>query len=602
MGDPEEQEKRSFTRQGHWILHPHRATAQTRPYKTPPHLTPTQKPPGPTRGNWRLALVYSRVTRILKSNNSSSLRRHALIFGLGIVLLLAGCREKVDRAVKQFNLGNEEYFAFDFTEAKELYETSLDLYPDLAMARNNLGNLYFRMEDFETAIDQFDLVLLDQPEYTKALYNRAIARGYEGDYPGAIEDFNWVISWFRYELERADSLCNVCQSIVVKNSVKDTVYLDDFPQPRTGREYGFSMLRDLIPPLEGVRVSLNYNGTFRNRYGESTTANNANWITLILDSSVTTQNFPECLDLFCRTAEQLNEDSLRATLEERYEAYHSRFYLLNKVARVSTTASDTLNFRTLWSRHALGIAHLMRGIVHQHLREYRAATADYNQAIYYRRDANSQIKARIRKGFYYMNLGNCFQAMATNRGDSSSAQLFRFAVANYDSVIADVQDTSLRLAARYERAVSLLGLYAAADPAQPRPNLDSIRQEFTALITINPSDSDFLTKLGNCWQGLQQLDSAVSAYSLALEVNPDDIDALFNRGNCFYAQGFPPTAIADYTACIERKPDYANAWFMRGNARFDAYDSTGAMSDFAKAGELGHPTAFWEMERLSQGL
>jgi tetratricopeptide (TPR) repeat protein len=280
-----------------------------------------------------------------------------------------------------------------------------------------------------------------------------------------------------------------------------------------------------------------------------------------------------------KAAEPLR-DSLKATREENYFG--------TKIGRLSTTATDSLEFRTIWLQHALVYVHNGRGMCLQKLRSYKGAINDFNYALKHNRDLKNDDSLKI--GEILLNRGNCYQAMAIQMNSPAGDTFYDLAIRDYESAIRNPEDTTYNLESLFQKAVCLMG----------KGYHELAKAEFDTIILINPSDPRPYVRRANCLQALGDIDGAIKGYTEALDLNPKQADPLFNRGNCFNALGLGSMAIADYTACLDLIPDYANAWYMRGITRIEAGDHAGAATDLVKAGESGHPDAFAKLGMLEQ--
>ena len=61
------------------------------------------------------------------------------------------------------------------------------------IARFNRGLLRFQVGDNNRAIEDFDVVIQQEPDNYMAYYNRALLRFETGDYRGAVQDYDVVL-------------------------------------------------------------------------------------------------------------------------------------------------------------------------------------------------------------------------------------------------------------------------------------------------------------------------------------------------------------------------------------------------------------------------
>lgn len=119
------------------------------------------------------------------------------------VISLCSCDFEPNSGIKHFHSGNFRFYQLQFEEASENYEKALHQMPSLAMARHNLACSWLCKEEFGSAINEFDALLTDYPDWGKAYYNRALAYGFSGKPDAAIQDLDAAIVRFRRELAKA---------------------------------------------------------------------------------------------------------------------------------------------------------------------------------------------------------------------------------------------------------------------------------------------------------------------------------------------------------------------------------------------------------------
>ena len=83
--------------------------------------------------------------------------------------------------------GNEAFKAGDYEESICYYDNSIEITPNAA-AFNNRGLAKLKLERYYKAIQDFDVVLKEEPSNIKALLRRSSAREKLGDINGALED------------------------------------------------------------------------------------------------------------------------------------------------------------------------------------------------------------------------------------------------------------------------------------------------------------------------------------------------------------------------------------------------------------------------------
>lgn len=95
------------------------------------------------------------------------------------------------------------------------------------------------------------------------------------------------------------------------------------------------------------------------------------------------------------------------------------------------------------------------------------------------------------------------------------------------------------------------------------------------------------------------LAGAIADYNKAIETLPNNAIAYGNRGNLKRDKGDVEGALADYAKALELKPDHGMAYYNRGKLKQTKGDLVGAMADFNKAIELQPDFAFGYYARAS---
>jgi tetratricopeptide (TPR) repeat protein len=97
------------------------------------------------------------------------------------------CRANVRYKLLDFKMNNpdakndktlivdEKIYRHDFDEIIKEYKKVIDLAPDFAFAKFNLGNIYCQAKDFQAAIDIYSEAIKSQPDFAEAYFNRGLA-------------------------------------------------------------------------------------------------------------------------------------------------------------------------------------------------------------------------------------------------------------------------------------------------------------------------------------------------------------------------------------------------------------------------------------------
>lgn len=88
------------------------------------------------------------------------------------------------------NLGNDYYKISEFDKAIENYNKALELRPDLLETYFNRGLAYTRKQEYDKAIEDLTKVIELNPNLAEAYYTRGLVYEYKQDYPRAIQDYD----------------------------------------------------------------------------------------------------------------------------------------------------------------------------------------------------------------------------------------------------------------------------------------------------------------------------------------------------------------------------------------------------------------------------
>jgi cytochrome c-type biogenesis protein CcmH/NrfG len=93
------------------------------------------------------------------------------------------------------SLGNLYYDAQQYPNAIQFYKRALDVKPDDAAVRTDMGTAYWYMGNADLAIAEFDKALASTPNNPNTLFNRGLVR-WKGkmDGAGAIADWNRLLA------------------------------------------------------------------------------------------------------------------------------------------------------------------------------------------------------------------------------------------------------------------------------------------------------------------------------------------------------------------------------------------------------------------------
>jgi len=82
----------------------------------------------------------------------------------------------------------------DFVDAKKNYLLLLGYFPRAAELHYNLGLVYYRLENYSAALDEFSTALCSQPEDGDTLFNLALCQKKSGDNEAAIATYQKLLN------------------------------------------------------------------------------------------------------------------------------------------------------------------------------------------------------------------------------------------------------------------------------------------------------------------------------------------------------------------------------------------------------------------------
>lgn len=97
--------------------------------------------------------------------------------------------------------GDKAYRRGQLEEAIRLYRKGLDKYPEHSLARCNLGNIYVKYEDFESAVLEYDKALQYNPKLIVCRMNMGIVAAEKlADYDMAIREYQTILETRRFTM------------------------------------------------------------------------------------------------------------------------------------------------------------------------------------------------------------------------------------------------------------------------------------------------------------------------------------------------------------------------------------------------------------------
>jgi tetratricopeptide (TPR) repeat protein len=134
--------------------------------------------------------------------------------------------------------------------------------------------------------------------------------------------------------------------------------------------------------------------------------------------------------------------------------------------------------------------------------------------------------------------------------------------------------------------------YESGLKKQDEGDLDGAINDYTRAIKVNPRYTEAYNNRGAIRRSKGDVDGAIADYDRAIEVDPEHTKSWNNRGAAKEKKGDLDGAIADFTRAIELDSQYAHAYYNRGNVKEAKGDHDGAITDYDRAIELDPKYAY----------
>ena len=135
----------------------------------------------------------------------------ALVAVLGSAPPAAAQRTSVDACV------NESNPAFEIKACTEVIEIWVNAKPQIAWAFYHRGNAYTAQQDYDRAIQDYDIAIELKPDHSHAYADRGLAYFGKGAFERAVEDYNVAI---RLDPAYAPTYQDRCYSLAILGHVE----------------------------------------------------------------------------------------------------------------------------------------------------------------------------------------------------------------------------------------------------------------------------------------------------------------------------------------------------------------------------------------------
>lgn len=106
-----------------------------------------------------------------------------------MIMMLASCTSKSERAEQELREGITALYASDMNKAKEHFDKAIELDPDNAVAYFQRANVYSNLQGYELALADLNRSLELEPENADAWFNRGNIHTIMGKKTEACDDY-----------------------------------------------------------------------------------------------------------------------------------------------------------------------------------------------------------------------------------------------------------------------------------------------------------------------------------------------------------------------------------------------------------------------------
>ena len=217
----------------------------------------------------------------------------------------------------------------------------------------------------------------------------------------------------------------------------------------------------------------------------------------------------------------------------------------------------------------------LRGLLHNELRDFRTALADFDLLLQTQSSVPDKMRPKVElilhnRGLSWYGLGEYekaihdFDAAITQDSESIRPYCSRSSayakLGDYGKAMSDAE-TALRLDPRHAEARYALGeVYAA------REDFDVAIEHYQKALQLDPQDADTYNAIGTAKSRTGDTTAAIEAYSKAIELNPKVALYPVNRSGVYFDLGDFEGVIRDCDLAIAIDRNEYLAYLMRGRA------------------------------------
>jgi tetratricopeptide (TPR) repeat protein len=423
----------------------------------------------------------------------------------------------------------------DFASALRDYDQSIRLEPENALAYNNRGIVKHRLGDYEGAIMDYDIALRQNSEMASAYFNRAMAReilgrpGYENDYRIAAQ----LNPQFDLESRRVDAeqLAQNQQS----QSQQGTSQSQTGTQQNTTSQTGSGQSNQSTSPQDDTVKKEEKSENGRNRRQR---------INLIVED---TRELPSD-----------NEDADDGRVQNRNIEID-----LQPIFIVSAFERNAVNYESS-QYYNLAIDELNRlnnynplfTITNNPVEEYYEVFENFILYFNARLQINKSSHNYLNRGIFYSLTGDYNNALE----DFNTA----------------LEMSEQQAVAYFSRGNTRYKMLEQVELLNATPEK----------ITVSVDDPNF-SRETNAQISLPEYRKIMDDYQALLYLKPKFFFGFYNRAYMKLRLKEYKSAIEDLNMAIELEPEFAEAYFNRGLTKIFLDDIEGGALDLSRAGELG---------------
>jgi tetratricopeptide (TPR) repeat protein/S1-C subfamily serine protease len=425
-------------------------------------------------------------------------------------------------------------FSGNYPQALAAIDKAIALEPSDLTLRNERAAILFRSGNKPGAIEEYNLIISKQPE-ANAYYNRGNTKFELGQKQAAIEDYDRAIA-----INPQDAKAYYNRGVTKSDLGQKQAAIEDYDR--------------------AIAINPQYAAAYYNRG--------------VVKS-----------ELGQKQAAIEDYDRAIAINPQDAAAYVNRGNAKSDLGQKQAAIEDYDRAIVINPQYAK--AYYARGVVKSELGQKQAAIKDYDRAIainpQYADAYNNRGNAKSELGQKQAAIEDYDRAIVINPQDTKAYLNRGNAKSDLGQKQAAIED--------YNRAISFNSKFAVAyyNRGLAKSDLGNNQEaisDYDRAIALNPKLAEAYVNRGIAKSALGNKPEAIIDYDRAIALNPKDAEAYTNRGLSKSDLGNKPEAIIDYDRAIALNPKLAEAYGNRGITKYALGNKQGAITDISKAAEL----------------